>query len=274
VHLALITPIPLLDRFRELMDPYHLVLAHLCRDPRYLDFYCQRAADGDEVILDNSVHEGHNVDLVDLIGLTHTLSATTVVLPDTPYQAARTVQQARQYYQTLRTALPGVKLMAVPHGSTYLGFGACVSQLVGLGVDSIGLVRDCTCWYTIRAYLIPHLRHVLQPTQTLHLLGGESQPVEVYLLGLAVKMARTPDPVHGTSLTTVGIDTSKPLVLAHHGICLSDKLLFDNVEREIDWNGRPVDYFELDNIDYDLAKENIRVYRAWLDGEVGGLDRA
>jgi len=80
--LALIPPIPHLDLGTT---KRHLLLAHLCDDPKYFLYYRNRRLQGDFLILDNSAYEFHGSQgtISYLLALGYHLRAQEIVVPDT-----------------------------------------------------------------------------------------------------------------------------------------------------------------------------------------------
>src|SRR6516165_8472920 len=82
MRLALIPPTPHLDLgFTDI----HLLLAHLCDDPKYLQYYRGRSLRGDHLTLDNSAYEQHGASaggMAEILALSYYVQIDEVVAPD------------------------------------------------------------------------------------------------------------------------------------------------------------------------------------------------
>jgi len=97
----------------------HLTLAHLVdSDPEYAEFYKQRAAFGDWIVMDNSAYELHTPYSPDkLIELAHMCGAQAVVLPDYPFAPGeRTISAAQDLIPRIKDA--GLQTFFVPQSES------------------------------------------------------------------------------------------------------------------------------------------------------------
>ncbi len=97
----------------------HLVLAHLvAKDGSYVEFYRQRSAAGDFIIMDNGAFElGGSYPPEKLISLGHMCGADAIVLPDYPFRPSEvTVEAAEKWAAVIKDA--GFRTMFVPQGET------------------------------------------------------------------------------------------------------------------------------------------------------------
>lgn len=112
-----ITPTSYLDEF-AVQSKSHLVLAHLVdHDPIYAQFYKQRAAAGDFVMMDNSAYELKEPYAPEkLVELAAKCGAHAVVLPDYPFQpAAKTISAAVEFIPTFKAV--GLATFFVPQSA-------------------------------------------------------------------------------------------------------------------------------------------------------------
>jgi len=134
MYVALIPPIPLLERYGKL-TAYHLCLAHLMHNLEYADFYRARANAGDFIIMDNSVIElGKPVALEQLVAAATSIGAKEIVLPDQLQDIAGTlkiVNDALQHWKLKEWQQnTGGSIMVVPQGRSLYEFQSCFAQFV------------------------------------------------------------------------------------------------------------------------------------------------
>jgi hypothetical protein len=122
MKIAIITPIPDLDRYATEGSGIHLVLAHLLGDPAYYEFYKERRAAGDYLILDNGAHEhARPLKMPELLARAERLGAHEVVLPDVQTDSVATLHELMDalYYLRFEHGRVLPKFMLVPQGSSF-----------------------------------------------------------------------------------------------------------------------------------------------------------
>lgn len=148
ISFGYICPIEFLDKFVPEESRFHLILAHLLRHPKYVEFYNKKADRGDMIILDNSAFEfGKPIETDELLELIDTsgIRPTHVVAPDYPCQHWRkTYESAVSFIEELdkRNRLDDFKVMAVPQSEVgmYSDWCHCYCALNELQfVDVIGM---------------------------------------------------------------------------------------------------------------------------------------
>src|SRR5216683_1447377 len=186
IDIAVIASLPHLDdlaaRGSITMALTHLALAH----PGYAAWHAAQAAAGRAVILDNSAYEleettGAGMSAAPVIKAARLTGATEVVCSDVLYDGAATVTATRRFLAQARGSLgEGVRLMAVPQGSTRGEWLACYEALTAMaGVDVIGMSKLSVprCWNAgvaaARLACVAALHRCGLPPRPLHLLGGD-----------------------------------------------------------------------------------------------------
>jgi len=116
---AHITPISLLDRVLSPLDDFHLVVLNVAeRSPEYVEFYRDRIASGNYVILDSAAFEGDVATPERMVKAALIVQPSEVVLPDVLESGEETLRLSIQTASRLdRCGFPG-NFMAVPHGSS------------------------------------------------------------------------------------------------------------------------------------------------------------
>jgi len=176
--IANITPIPMLDEVLTEKDNFHLVLTNLIlSDQKYLDFYRNRIAQGDYVILDVPAFEtSQPTSTTSVDAAAAMLMPSEVVLPDDITSAKNTIALAHQCKTLLeRASYPG-KTMGVPHGTDYREYIDCAVELVeDVGVNVLGIVEEIPELYGYdRLPMVQKLAARLPETE-FHLLGIDDE---------------------------------------------------------------------------------------------------
>ena len=273
IKAAIISPIDLLDKYSSPEvkgEGYHLMLSNLCqknsdgyKDFRYLDYYRERSAEGDFIILDNSAHElGHGESFDAMRSIISDVRPSEVVVPDRLFFGEDTVANAEEFIPKFRKEYgTEIALMGVPQGRTTEEWDACAQMLISLGVDSIGISKDYEVWpgKLIGRFLV---------IKELALDYGLQIPV--HMLGWGRDLAQIVDFRSFTETTGEdatgawirGTDSAKPLVYAEAGIKLPNSITTPSPV----YPKRKVNYFELQaqDIREDLARHNIEVMRSWI----------
>lgn len=131
MKLALITPIPDLERFATL-SKIHLVLPEHFDDDRYLQFYKYRRSVGDYVIMDNGAHEHAGpLPISELMMRAAELGPNEIVLPDVQRDKRATIIATNNALAWIRQnpesydAAGRPNLMVVPQGTTMDEWSSC-----------------------------------------------------------------------------------------------------------------------------------------------------
>lgn len=138
MKLALITPIPELDRFATL-SKVHLVLPEHFDDDRYLQFYKYRRSVGDYVIMDNGAHEHAGpLPISELMMRAVELGPNEIVLPDVQRDAQATLAATSSALEWLTRntkaydAAGRPRLHIVPQGTSMDEWSGCRDALFHL----------------------------------------------------------------------------------------------------------------------------------------------
>jgi hypothetical protein len=249
---------------------YHLALAPRCLvDKRYFDFYKQRAAAGDYVILDNGAYEiGCSLNPRLVLRLAIDGGFREVVLPDVLRDAAGTFQALTAVGELLRQTArdhPELSFMVVPQGTNADEWmqscedvvKLCEYYYVSSSRITIGIPKHAATFagqVLGRMYLLRRLQRWFGGIHAIHLLGLDDQMREILFL-MTIPELR---------YQVRSIDSSKPIIHALNG---------DRLRTNYAWIAgpvyhRPQDYFsaKLNASTLDLARHNVRVVRMVLDG--------
>ncbi len=245
---AIISPIPLLEKYATLSDSYHLVLTHLIlQEPEYVSFYKKLSRQGHYIILDNSAHEfGNSFKIEQLERAAKLVEPSEITLPDRLFFGDDTYRQSKEAISILRKTFPTVKFMGVPQGRHVEEFMECLQNLSLLGIDTVGLSKDYEVWEGGLVGLVKRI-HSVCPRRDIHLLGW----------GRDLKQLWTLSRLKGYNIR--GIDSAKPLVYASCGIRLD--------LNDAEYPGRTEEFFYLKDIDDDLARDNIKYFQFLARGK-------
>lgn len=163
MKLAFIAPTSLLrqhqsiaaSRFQMVIASQMLVEATREHTP-YIDFYKERAQNGDFIILDNGVWEtGKSVTDNDLLSAADHLGASEVVIPDVMRDAESTLTLASGFINTYRRRYHSLshegrrpRLMFVPQGANFHEWLDCYYRGInkfGQYIDTIGIPKWLGC---------------------------------------------------------------------------------------------------------------------------------
>ncbi len=241
--MALICPPHLLEKYGT-TTKYHLVLPHLFRSQKYLDFH-QSLSDGDFIILDNGAAEGLEYGAKHLLTLAEQVGADEVVIPDTMKDGNDTLAKA-QYFA--RYAKPEHQYMFVLQGNTVEEVMFCLKALDNGNmfsyVTTIGIPRH---FYDIgprfRVQLTEYMiEEHFNDKFYIHFLGGSPWKREVVML------AELADGLPNFR----GIDTSMPIYMGLEGHSIATQA----------WMPRPENFFTRSD-DNGMITANIDTYLDW-----------
>jgi hypothetical protein len=251
LKIAVIPPIPLLEKYGPAGDGYHLCLSNeVLSNQTYAAFYRWRAETiGDYVILDNSAHEQlQGQSLTSLIEAAERVCPSEIVLPDRLFFGDDTVERSAEAAAVLREKFPGTHLMGVPQGRHPREWLECLLGLHSFArVDTIGISKDYEVWEGGLARLV---MQVIQWGYT---------PDQIHLLGWGRELWKLRD----LAGLVRGVDSAKPLVYAMGGIELPQELTRKNTPP---YPKRRSDFFSnAKNLSLQFharALHNIEVFRA------------
>ena len=172
MRIANIPPPKMADILIDEKETYHLVLADwIVEYNNYRDFYSERVARGDYVILDSMTHERtEGTDVGVMIEAYRLLKPQEIVLPDLKLASwSANYELARTGAHAYREAGIKAKFMAVPHGDTFEQYLASSEQLSRIpGVDVLGIYEETDDQFYSRFNVVASLRKF---NKTIHLLG-------------------------------------------------------------------------------------------------------
>lgn len=213
---AIISSVNLLRRYSS-MSTLQMCLAQLWNNIAYREYFLERKAMGDTVILDNGAYElKKSVDLSYLLKVAEELQPQILVLPDELMNGQSTVRLVREFIQThlndgLKARLPTTEYMVVPQGASPEEWRKCLSGLITLdypftywGVPKVshlvfGGTRLTQCKEIVEAI----------PEAKIHLLGIWSDPIGEVLEARKISQV-------------VSIDSKIPVTLGLAGRSLSE----------------------------------------------------
>jgi hypothetical protein len=254
MKVALICPPALLERYGRLTH-YHLVLPHLLESKKYSDFYRERRANGDFIILDNGAAEGLEYGPRHLHRLAKEVEANEIVVPDTLGDYLDTISKAKAF---VPYADPDFKYMAVIQGSTMEEVLKCLYYITSapdmMYITSLGLPRVLnTIDHHFRAILASTIiREGIHEKFQIHFLGYSKWIREVTSLANIAEGHEAP---HWDAPGFRGIDTSMPIYMG-----LAGRYILENNYVE-----RPDNYFDITHDRYEQVMANINAFLIWAN---------
>lgn len=228
-QLALIPPTPHLDLGITNM---HLLLAHLCKNLQYLQFYRKRSIQGDHLILDNSAYEfaDSQASMAKMMALGYYIQVDELVVPDAIMDEQMTYGHTLEAVEFMSTAAGqhswkragSPRLMVVPQVNPETQ-----------GIDSYDrharLILDT--WHSVAPYLSGHITlGVSKNMNNLH--GGwtflfrevisdliKEYPIQVHCLGCPKKLVQVRRVLKENPYIR-SLDTALPFVSALHGVSM------------------------------------------------------
>lgn len=252
MQVAIIAPIPLLYKY-AIRSKYHMALAHLVLENLdYANFYRERSAAGEYVILDNSIIElGEAVSIDIILEAAARIKAHEIILPDVYRDGMGTLNAIDRVFHHDAEKLKGYKLMAVPQGKTMSDWLYCYKKILRNfpQIDVIGIPKSTSMFEddTIgRDNLVQHLysHGFVKYDKEYHLLGVHNNPAEI-LVSSRHKWIR-------------GVDTCLPVLCGQLGVSFHPKkgMLIDRPSNKPDfYNG--TDLFP------GLIDRNLKCMMAW-----------
>jgi hypothetical protein len=199
VKLSHLVPISMLDMLPA-EQTTHLALCNLILDDlTYREFYRDKRATGDTVIMDVPQHEGIATSYTAWMSAFNMLRPQVVILPDVITSAELTIRNAKLCYDAIDTAdLPWpVTLMGVAHGKDDQEFIDCAVALHQLGCTRIGISLEHQLAdrpaYNRRRSRLQLLTRIPQMRTTKYHLLGISETAEEFVDPLFQEFAMTAD---------------------------------------------------------------------------------
>ena len=248
MNAAVIAPVGLLERYCT--TEYHLALAHLMGDEKYLEFYHKAARKGEFVILDNSVIElGKPVEAVDLMAAVEAFQPNEVVLCDFPQNPAATESWARQFGPAFKERWPDLKLMAVPQWQYKGVIESWLANYVELirydFVDTVGIPKFLGEYRPQVCAIIDEMGTAAD--KEYHLLGTWGNPVEVKALARYDWIR--------------GVDSKIPVRAGQYGVALHPQQGLLGARHDLP----ALDfYYDADPMPI-ITSHNCKVYRSWAE---------
>ncbi len=264
MRVCIIPPIPHLDEASG--RHYHLVLAHLCDDPRYVEFYRKEADQGSFVIADNGAHEHGSGESVEfLLKLAKRLHAQEIVLPDFLEGADETISLTSAALTYLmrhpeQVEASGIlSIMVVPQGDSIWSWRRCLYHLMELlhrsDLDlgfTLGLSKD---YDVFDGGLYGLLEKDLLPV-------AETLDIEIHLLGWEKDLFNLERVGRHFGNRIRSIDSARPFVYATQGIDINmyeDSPIYPH---------RPESYFNLTMSEDQIAiaRRNVKLFELLSTG--------
>lgn len=145
VYFGYISPLDYLHKVPK-DEPFHLILAHLLKYKKYVNFYNKRKEMGDYIILDNGAFEyGAPYSIENLLNVVKKskINVDCIVAPDYPYRDGEyTINSAKKFIEELNARGLNYEVMAVPQSreEDYLDWIDCYERLSEIdGITHIGM---------------------------------------------------------------------------------------------------------------------------------------
>lgn len=245
--MALIYPIQMLAKCHK--TEYHLILAHLCRNPIYRDFY--RTVPGYK-ILDNGAAEGALVDNQELIRIALDLKVDEIVVPDDLLNTEESIRLMHNF-EPIATRFPQFRYMGVVQAADIAHAHKCIMAYAYKSYISVlGLPRSLS-------YIHRWQRALLAEAVTEGLDVGAAFDA-IHCLGMH-SWLREPAALCDIPLVR-GMDTSTPIYMGLEGLSIIDD----------EYIVRPHDYFDrkMDGNEVRVF-DNIRAILEWSAAPKRGL---
>lgn len=260
---APVGPLSILRTLPSSLGDYHLLIA-----PKILeaeDEYRAFFGNFDQfVIVDNGVIElGYPLDVRDLYRAASIVHADVVILPDTIDDSRMTIKQARQNVPAFQQLDPGVSLMGVVQGKTFMECMECATGLRDAGVDWLGVPRGLTPNLGSRVELVKVLGDTFR--KPMHVLGFSENIADDIAAASAHRLVK-------------GLDAATPL---WYGMDPLWSIFPPAAPTEAGYGRRPTDYWQRPDRASFAAEHNVLTVRQWLSdaslariGKVAPVDLA
>lgn len=190
--------VPVSHLYDTLDNQYHMCLAHLVECTEYRDHFASLTAKGKFVLMDNGAAEGCQLKPEELFKMYELIQPTEIVLPDTLFNPASTIQKSRAFLFQMEQMGIKYRTMAVPQGNTLDEWIACARIFIkDKRINSFGIskflniatsdryVRFKAC-EALMDLIVEYDRQDLE----VHLLGCDEGPLIVKLCQEAFPFVR------------------------------------------------------------------------------------
>lgn len=181
-------------------NQYHMCLAHLVKESdEYAAHFAKMAADGKFVLMDNGAAEGAQLKPEALFEMYEKIKPTEIVLPDTLFEPASTIQKSRVFLQMMQDRGVEYRTMAVPQGRTLEEWASCARIFVkDTRINTIGISKFLNIATKDRyvrfkaCEILDSLMHEYNRVDNLevHLLGCDEGPLIVKMCHEAYPFVR------------------------------------------------------------------------------------
>lgn len=133
-------PIALLPYSSQISDYEYCLPVFLDKYPEYRNFFYKAKEEGRFIIMDNSLFEGHEHTIEDLLEKINDIKPDIFIVPDAWNDPHITLQNARRWASYYIDSIPSsTKLMAVVQAKTMSDAMIVYDKLIGLGFKHIAL---------------------------------------------------------------------------------------------------------------------------------------
>ena len=134
--------VPVSHLHDTLDNQYHMCLAHLVDCTEYREHFASLTAKGKFVLMDNGAAEGCQLQPFDLLEMYELIKPTEIVLPDTLFDPASTIQKSRAFLHQMEQMGMNYRTMAVPQGNTLDEWIACARIFIkDKRINSFGISK-------------------------------------------------------------------------------------------------------------------------------------
>lgn len=217
-------------------DDYFMALAHLVgMDEEYTEFFRARAEEGKYILMDNSIVEGEQQSVKELIRRGRLIKATEVILPDTIGNGPETIMKS---YESLPELRGQFRIMIVPQGCNVTEWYNCAATMFRWwGIHSVGISKFIlNAASDARERCIESIQDI-GLSWGVHLLGVYRDLREVQELARKYPFIRGVDSSVAYTFTREGeildLDTPKPrsdLKIDFDDVSTDEQLLKENIE--------------------------------------------
>lgn len=134
--------VPVSHLYDTLDNQYHMCLAHLVDCTEYREHFASLTAKGKFVLMDNGAAEGCQLKPEKLFDMYELIQPTEIVLPDTLFDSASTIQKSRTFLLQMEQMGVKYRTMAVPQGANLEEWIACARILIkDSRINSFGISK-------------------------------------------------------------------------------------------------------------------------------------
>lgn len=190
--------VPVSHLYDTLDNQYHMCLAHLVECTEYKNHFASLTEKGKFVLMDNGAAEGCQLKPEELFEMYELIQPTEIVLPDTLFDPASTIQKSRAFLYQMEQMGVNYRTMAVPQGNNLDEWIACARILIkDKRINSFGVskflnvatgdryVRFKAC-QALAGLIVEYDRQDLE----VHLLGCDEGPLIVKMCQEAFPFVR------------------------------------------------------------------------------------